>query len=92
VDEHSYETLELVGSSDQGIERAIDAALATAYDTADRHMRYFEVIDTTGQIRHGRITEYQVRIKVSFRLGEDPDIHHIDDIPEPYSDPLNDGP
>jgi hypothetical protein len=55
-------------------------------------MRWFEVIETTGQIRHGRITEYHVRVRISFRLGEDPDIHHIDDIPEPCSDPMNDGP
>jgi flavin-binding protein dodecin len=92
MDEHSYDEIERVGSSDQGIEEAIQAAIASAGDTADRHMRWFEVIETTGQIRQGRITEYQVRIKISVRLGEDPDIHHIDDIPEPYSDPMNDGP
>jgi hypothetical protein len=53
-------------------------------------MRWFEMIETTGQIRHGRITEYQV--KISLRPGENPDIHHVEDIPEPNSDPMNDGP
>ena len=92
MDEQSYEAIELVGSSDQGIEEAIHAAIATAGETTTRHMRYFEVIETPGQIRHGRITEYQVRIKLSFRLGEEPGVHHLDDIPEPCADPMNAGP
>jgi flavin-binding protein dodecin len=92
MDDHSYETVELVGSSDQGIEGAIQAAIASAGETTTKHMRYFSVMETTGQIRQGRITEYQVRIKLSFRLGQDPLVHHFDDIPDPYADPMNDGP
>ncbi len=64
---HVYKTIELVGSSTSGIEDAIQQALTRATKTV-RNMRWFEVKETRGHIDGGRVTEWQVGIRVGFTL------------------------
>ena len=65
--DHVYKILELVGSSDQSIESAIQNALARASATI-RDMRWFEVVQTRGHIENGKVASYQVTLKVGFTL------------------------
>ena len=68
-DHHNYRVIELVGSSDQGIEDAIHGAIARAHKTL-RHLRWFEVVRTSGHIEDGEVRHYQVTLKVGFRMDD----------------------
>ena len=67
--EHIYKKIELVGSSPQGIQAAVENALARASQTI-RNMRWFEVMDTRGQIEDGKVNHWQVTLKVGFTLDQ----------------------
>jgi flavin-binding protein dodecin len=67
--EHVYKTIELVGSSTTGIEDAVTNAIARAGATV-RLMRWFEVVETRGTIEDNNVTQWQVTVKVGFRLEE----------------------
>jgi flavin-binding protein dodecin len=66
---HVYKKLELVGSSRDGIEAAVQNALARAERTV-RNMRWFEVTETRGHIENGKIDHWQVTVKVGFTLED----------------------
>ena len=66
-DDHIYKRVEITGSSTQGIQQAIDNAVAKAAETL-RHIEWFEVITTRGNVEDGRIAHYQVTLKIGFRL------------------------
>ena len=65
--EHIYKVVELVGSSQTSIEDAIGMAIARAGETL-RQLRWFEVIETRGQIENGKVAHYQVTLKVGFTM------------------------
>jgi flavin-binding protein dodecin len=67
MSDHVYKKIELVGSSPESIERAIENALARAQKTI-RNMRWLEVMETRGHIEDGKIDHWQVAIKVGFTL------------------------
>ncbi|MGM0914386.1 MAG: dodecin [Pseudomonadota bacterium] len=64
---HVYKHIELTGSSEEGIQQAIESAIAKASESL-HGMRWFEVIDTRGHVEHGRILHWQVTLKVGFTL------------------------
>lgn len=64
---HIYKHIELTGSSEQGIQPAIENAIAKAAESL-HGMRWFEVVDTRGHVEHGRVAHWQVTIKVGFTL------------------------
>lgn len=66
---HIYRVVEIVGSSETSIEEAIQAAIRRADETL-RNVRWFEVVETRGQVADGRVAHYQVRLKVGFTLEE----------------------
>ena len=65
---HVYKMIELVGSSTTGIDDAIRNAVETAGKTL-RHLDWFEVVETRGQISNGKIAHWQVTLKAGFRLA-----------------------
>lgn len=69
MSEHIYKTIELVGSSRQGIEDAVAQALTRAAQTV-RNMRWFQVTDTRGTVDGNRVGHWQVTLKVGFTLEE----------------------
>ncbi len=69
MSDHVYKIVKLVGSSPQGIEDAIDNALAKAGESV-RHMRWFEVEETRGHIENGEVAHYQVILQVGFTLDD----------------------
>jgi len=66
---HIYKKIELVGSSPNSIEEAVQNAVAKASQSL-RNLRWFEVLETRGQIEDGRIAHWQVTIKVGFTLED----------------------
>jgi flavin-binding protein dodecin len=65
--DHIYKKVELVGTSPESIEKAVENALARAAATL-RNLRWFEVVETRGHIQDGRIDHWQVTIKAGFTL------------------------
>lgn len=68
---HIYRVIELVGTSEESIEDAIDAAVARAHKTL-RNLRWFEVVRTSGHIDGGVVRHFQVTIKVGFTMEQMP--------------------
>jgi dodecin len=66
---HIYKIIELVGSSTNGTDDAIRNAIAKAALTV-KHMDWFEVVETRGNIVEGKVAYYQVTIKVGFRVED----------------------
>ncbi len=66
---HVYKSIELTGSSTEGIEDAVNTAIARASDTV-RNISWFEVIETRGHVRDGTVAYWQVTIKVGFTLDQ----------------------
>ena len=69
MDEHVYKIIQLAGSSEASIEDAIQSAIAKASKSL-HHLRWFEVLETRGQIDNGRVAHYQVVIKVGFTIED----------------------
>jgi dodecin len=67
MSDHIYKKIELVGSSPDGFDAAVRNAVTRASKTV-RNMRWFEVMDTRGQIEEGKIQHWQVTLKVGFTL------------------------
>jgi dodecin len=67
--EHVYKSIEITGSSAQGVTQAIDRAVAKASETV-RHLDWFELISVRGQIDDGRVAHYQATLKIGFRLED----------------------
>ena len=66
---HVYKMIELTGSSDKGIEEAVQNAVAKAGQTV-RNMRWFQVMDTRGHIDNNQIQHWQVTIKIGFTMED----------------------
>ncbi len=69
MSEHVYKKIELTGSSTSSIEDAVHKALQRAAKTV-HNLRWFEVVDTRGDIKEGSVAHWQVTIKVGFTLDE----------------------
>lgn len=66
---HVYKLVELVGSSTEGTDAAIRNAIETAGLTV-RNIDWFQVVETRGHVREGKIAHFQVTLKVGFRVEE----------------------
>ena len=66
------QVVELVGSSSESVQQAIDGAIARAAQTI-RNLDWFEVREIRGTIDGDRANWYQVKVGVGFRVdtGED---------------------
>jgi dodecin len=69
--DHIYKIIELVGSSTTGTEDAIRNAVAKAAQSL-RNLRWFQVIETRGQIEGSQVAHWQVTIKAAFTLEDKP--------------------
>jgi len=66
-EDHVYRVIEIVGTSEESIDDAIRSAVARAEKTL-RHLRWFEVVRTSGHIANGVVEHFQVTLKVGFNL------------------------
>jgi flavin-binding protein dodecin len=69
-DNHTYKKIEVIGSSPESIEEAIENALAECSKTL-HHLEWFEVVDTRGHIVEGKVAHYQVTLKIGMRIQSD---------------------
>ena len=69
MSDHTYKIIEIVGSSPEGLEQAIDGAVARAAQTM-QHLDWFEVTEIRGHIEDGKVAHYQVGLKIGFRLDD----------------------
>ena len=63
----TYKKIEIVGTSPASFSEAVKAAIADASKTV-RHMDWFEVIEQRGHVKADKVTEYQVVLKVGFKI------------------------
>jgi len=66
---HVYKKIELVGTSKVGIEDAVKTAVAKASETI-KDLRWFEVVETRGQIEDGQVAYWQVTLKIGFTVQD----------------------
>ena len=64
-----YRKTEITGVSDSTVSDAIETAIGRATRTL-RNVDWFEVSEIRGQVKDGKISQYQVTMKVGFRLEE----------------------
>ncbi|PCI57992.1 MAG: dodecin flavoprotein [Gammaproteobacteria bacterium] len=64
---HTYKKLEIVGTSPNSIEEAIQNAITETANSVN-HLDWFEVIETRGHIIKNQIAHYQVTLKIGFRI------------------------
>lgn len=63
----TYKVIELVGTSPASFAEAVKSAVAEASKTI-RHMDWFEVVNERGSIVEGKVVEFQVTLKVGFKI------------------------
>ena len=63
----TYKLIELVGVSDVSISDAVQNAIKRAAETL-KGLDWFEVTDTRGTISNGNVAQFQVTLKVGFRV------------------------
>jgi len=67
MSDHTYKKVEIVGSSRNSIEEAVENALADCSRTV-KHMDWFEVSEIRGHLVDGKVGHYQVSVKIGFRV------------------------
>ncbi len=69
--ERTYKKIEIVGSSEKSFAEATKNAVAKACQSL-RHVDWFEVSEMRGLVEKGTVKEFQVTVKIGFRLEEQP--------------------
>ena len=64
-----YKIIELTGTSTTTIEDAVGNAIQRAHKTI-KNLRWFQVVETRGNIEKGKVHHWQVSIKVGFAVNE----------------------
>lgn len=67
MSEHVYKIVELTGSSKKSIEDAVQNAITKAAETI-RNIRWFQVVETRGQIDDDKVAYWQVTVKAGFQV------------------------
>jgi dodecin len=63
---HTYSITEIVGTSEEGVDAAVRNGIAEASKTL-RNLDWFEVKEIRGHLEDGKISDWQVRVKLGFR-------------------------
>ena len=66
---HTYSITEIVGTSEEGVDAAVRNGIAEASKTL-RNLDWFEVKEIRGHLVDGEVADWQVTIKLGFRLEE----------------------
>lgn len=62
-----YKLVEIVGTSSDSFAKAVAQGVRRASKSL-RNLDWFEVVEMRGRIENGKVAQYQVKIKVGFRL------------------------
>ena len=71
--DHTYKVIELVGSSSDGIQQAIENAVSRAGQTL-KNLDWFEVKEIRGNLQDGKVAWYQVKLGIGFRVLDAADL------------------
>ena len=63
----TYKFVEIVGTSEESVSRAIEGAISRASGSL-RNLGWFGVVQVRGRIEGGKVHQYQVTLKVGFAL------------------------
>jgi flavin-binding protein dodecin len=69
ADNRVYKLVEIVGTSEQSFDKAVTQGVQRASKSL-RNLDWFEVTEMRGRIEKGKVSQFQVKIKVGFRLDE----------------------
>lgn len=69
MNNHVYKLIELTGTSNNSIEEAVDTAIQRANKTI-KNLSWFEVVETRGSVKDGKVLHWQVTIKIGFTVEE----------------------
>jgi flavin-binding protein dodecin len=69
VADNIYSKTEIVGTSEKGVDDAIQGAINRASQTL-REIGWFEVTEIRGHVEDGKVHHYQVTLKVGFALED----------------------
>jgi hypothetical protein len=69
--ERTYKKIEIVGSSESSFGEAAQNAVAKACQSL-RHVDWFEVTEMRGLVENDKVKEFQVTVKIGFRLEDQP--------------------
>ncbi|MET4093668.1 dodecin [Arthrobacter sp. UYCu712] len=64
---HTYSISEIVGTSNEGVDAAVRNGISEAAKTL-RNLDWFEVKEIRGHLKNGEVADWQVTIKLGFRL------------------------
>lgn len=64
-----YKLVEIVGTSEESFAKAVSAGVERASETL-RNLDWFEVTELRGRVSNGKVSQYQVKMKVGFRLDD----------------------
>jgi hypothetical protein len=64
---HVYKKIEVVGSSPDGFQAAVERGLSKAAESV-HNIRWFEVVESRGNVEDGNIANWQVTLKIGFTL------------------------
>jgi flavin-binding protein dodecin len=67
---HVYKHVRLTGTSADSVEDAVQSAVDRAGKTL-RNLRWFQVIDTRGHIKAGKVDQWQVTVEIGFKIDDD---------------------
>jgi hypothetical protein len=65
--DRTYKVIELVGISEKSSDDAIKNAIAAAGKTL-KELSWFEVVEQRGHIVNNKVAEFQVTLKVAFKV------------------------
>jgi dodecin len=63
----TYKKIEIVGTSPTSFAEAAKSAVTEAAKTV-RNMSWFEVVEQRGAIKDGKVLEFQVTLRIGFKL------------------------
>ena len=70
MSDNTYRVTEIVGTSSESLQLAIENGIARAAKTL-RNLDWFETTEIRGHLDEGRIQHFQVTMKVGFRIDDD---------------------
>ncbi len=65
----TYKLIDVVGTSPDSLAAAVKNAVAEASKTV-REMSWFEVVEQRGAIRDGKVLEFQVTVRIGFKIEQ----------------------
>jgi flavin-binding protein dodecin len=63
----TYKIIELVGVSEESIQQAIRNAITRASESL-KGLDWFEMTEVRGLVKDGKVNQFQVKVKVGFRI------------------------